>query len=182
MKTALILHGIEGYAGIHWQQWLHNELEKRGYQVLMPTLPNAIKPDRDEWLKSAKDLVIDVDFSKLVLVGHSLGVVTLLDLVESENKKVKSLVSVAGFGRDYGSDMNDYFLKVREINFEKVSGLIGNAHVVYGDNDPYVPQDELRELADTLGVAPIVVKKGGHLNTDAGFVKFPLLLELLEEK
>lgn len=181
MKNALILHGVEGFVGNHWQQWLHDELVKKDYKVLMPTLPNAMKPDRVEWLKFVKGLVGDVDFSELVLIGHSLGVVTALDLIEGEVRKINCLVSVSGFAIDYGAELNSYFMKVREIDFEKVRELIGKAYVIYGDDDPYVPQNVLHDLARELGVEPVVVKKGGHLNTDFGYTQFPLLLELLEE-
>ena len=180
MKNVLILHGIQGHAGIHWQQWLHDELIKRGYKVFMPDLSNSDRPDRDEWLKSTSNSVNEVDFSNLVVIGHSLGVVTALDLIESENKKIKSLISVSGFGKDYGAELNSYFLKEKEIDFNKVRDLVGKSVVIYGDNDPYVPQKTLKDLADNLGVKPTVIKKGGHLNTDSGYTKFPMILELIE--
>lgn len=179
-KTVLIIHGIEGHAGIHWQQWLHDELAKRGYNVLMPNLPHSDHPDRAEWLKTIKKEVKDVAFSDLTVVGHSLGVTTALDLIESEKKKVKALVSVSGFSKDYGAELNSYFLRKREIDFKAVSELIGRVFVVYGDDDPYVPQKILKDLADKLGVKPVIVKKGGHLNMTSGYQKFPLLLELVE--
>ena len=181
MKNALILHGIEGYAGIHWQQWLHNELVVKGYKVFMPNLPDSKRPVRRSWLSTARSVIGEIEFSELVIVGHSLGVVTALDLVEAVSKQIGILVSVSGFGRDYGAELNSYFLKEREINFEKVKSLVGKVHVIYGDNDPYVPQEVLGELAVKLGIQPNIIPGGGHLNSDSGYARFPLLLELLEE-
>lgn len=180
-KTALIIHGIEGHAGVHWQGWLHDELVERDYKVLMPNLPHSDHPDRAEWHKTIKKEVRDAAFSNLIIVGHSLGVPTALDLIESEKKKAKALISVSGFGRDYGAELNSYFLRERDIDFEAVSELIDKAFVVYGDDDPYVPQEILKDLADKLGVEPIIIKKGGHLNTNSGYKKFPLLFELVEK-
>lgn len=177
MTTVLMLHGIGGYAGIHWQKWLYEELEKRNYQVLMPNLPEADHPDRNEWLRVARDSVKDIDFSELVIVGHSLGVTTALDLVLSGNKKIKGLISVSGFHRDYGAGLNSYFLKEKEIDLVKIMELVESIVIFYGDDDPYVPQDVLKELAYGLGVEPIVINKGGHLNSDSGFVTFPEILE-----
>lgn len=182
MKNVLILHGVGGHAGKHWQQWLCDGLVNRSYKVVMPSLPNSEKPDRKETLEFVEKLVKCLDFSRLSIIGHSLGVVTALDLIEKENKKIKSLVSVAGFARDYGAELNSYFMKGREIDFKKVRKIIGKAYVIYADNDPYVPQEELKYLADELRVKPVVIKNGGHLNTDAGYTKFPLLLKLLEKK
>jgi predicted alpha/beta hydrolase family esterase len=179
-KAALIIHGIEGHAGIHWQGWLHDELVKRGYEVLMPNLPHSDHPERVEWLKTIKKEVKDVDFSDLIIVGHSLGVPTALDLIESEKKKVEALISVSGFSKDYGAKLNSYFLRERDIDFKAVNKLIGKAFVLYGDDDPYVPQEILKDLADNLRVEPIVIKAGGHLNTNSGYEKFSLLLELVK--
>jgi predicted alpha/beta hydrolase family esterase len=181
MKTLLILHGIGGYAGFHWQKWLHDELVKKGYQVLMPSLPEADHPDRGNWLRVCEKLVRDVDFSNLTIVGHSLGVVTALDLILSEKRKIKGLVSVSGFFRDYGAELNSYFLKEKEIDLSKVKEFVGSVVVFYGDDDPYVPQNVLKELAVGLDVGPIVINKGGHLNTDSGYTNFPDLLRNILE-
>lgn len=181
MKTVLIIHGIEGYSGIHWQQWLYDQLIKREYKVIMPDMPKAAHPDREEWLRTVKDLTKNVDFSELILVGHSLGVPTALDLIKSENKKIKALISVSGFAEDYGAELNSYFLKEKELNFEKIRKSLEKAFVVYGNNDPYVPQKILQSLADELKVKPLVIKNGGHLNTDAGYKDFPELLEIIEK-
>ena len=180
MKNALILHGIEGHAGIHWQKWLCDELVKRRYEVAMPDLPNSNRPDRKKWLRVAKSLTRDVDFSELVIIGHSLGVVTALDLVESVGKKIKALASVSGFVKDYGVELNSYFLKERNVDLNKVRNFVKKAFVIYGDNDPYVPQEILKHLADGLKVKPVVIKKGGHINTNSGYIKLPIILEMLE--
>ena len=130
----LILHGIEGHAGIHWQQWLHDELVKAGHEVLMPDLPDTNHPDRKTWLKTVQQVIKNVEPTELVIVGHSLGVVTALDLIEQI--PVKTLISVAGFAADYGRELNSYFLKEKEIDFEKINNNLGKVFVIYADNDP----------------------------------------------
>lgn len=177
--TVLIIHGIGGHAGIHWQQWLYNELFERGYKVLMPEMPEADHPDRKEWLNTIEELVQDVDLSKLIIVGHSLGVPTALDFIESLNEKIKALISVSGFGDDYGAELNSYFMKIKDIDYERVRENVGKSFVFYGDDDPYVPQENLSKLAKDLDVDPRVMKNGGHLNTDTGYAQFPLLLEIV---
>lgn len=95
MKNAIILHGITGRAGNHWQSWLHDELIKRGWKVKMPQMPLADHPDRASWLGVLKDLTEKVDPTNLVIIGHSLGVVAALDYIEQlDEKKVLGLVSV----------------------------------------------------------------------------------------
>lgn len=177
--TILILHGIGGHAGIHWQQWLHDGLRSQGHTVIMPDLPHTKHPDRQDWLATVSQLVAATDPSQLVIVGHSLGVTTALDFIEQSKTPIKALMSASGFAVDYGAELNSYFLKERSINFQKVRANLGNATVFYANDDPYVTQSALKNLADELKVKPIIIAGGGHLNTERGLTKFSQLLEAI---
>lgn len=189
--TTLIIHGLGGHAGIHWQQWLHDQLiasnhseTKKKYQVIMPNLPDSEHPDRQIWLETIKR-TLDTENSKpssdLVIVAHSLGVTTALDYIETISTPIKALISVSGFADDYEAELNSYFMAEKQINFNKVNQNLQQSFVFYGDNDPYVPQTSLKLLADNLKVKPIIIKNGGHLNTDTGYTQFPQLLEIIKE-
>jgi predicted alpha/beta hydrolase family esterase len=173
----LILHGIGGHAGIHWGQWLHDELEKQGFQVTMPSLSNSKHPDRQQWLAEIKQSASELDTDKLIIVGHSLGVTSALDFIEQSSTSVRGLVSVSGFAIDYGAELNSYFLKEKSIDFQKANTVLGKAVVFYGDDDPYVTQEALKQLSDALDVKPVVINGGGHLNTERGYTTFPQLLD-----
>lgn len=177
--TILILHGVTGHAGVYWQQWLHDELIKQGHTVIMPTLPNTMHPDRYEWLEYIKAQLKKVNLNDLIIIGHSLGVPAALDFIEQADAKVKALVSVSGFTDNYDSPYNDFYMKVKSIDLSKVKQNIETAYVIYGDDDPYVPQANLQKLATDLGVNPTIVAKGGHLNSETGYDTFPLLLETI---
>lgn len=178
IMTILILHGIEGHAGIHWQQWLHDELRIQGYFVIMPNLPNSNHPDRKELLKFVRKIVSHIPKNEeIIIIGHSLGVTTALDYIEITKRKIKGLFSISRFSKDYGIELNSYFLKEKNINFIRVKKNLEKAVVIYADNDPYVPQNILKSLANNLNVDPLIISKGGHLNSEAGYTSFPLLLE-----
>lgn len=176
--TVLLLHAIQQKAGGHWQQWLHDELVKQGQTVIMPTLPHSMHPDRTEWLNTVKDEVKHVDLHNLIIVGHSLGVVTALDFLEQIHGKIHTVISVAGFAEDYGAELNSYFLKEKVIDLEKVKKHAKNIVVIFGDNDPHVAGWALQKLATDLGVTPIIIKNSGHLNTESGYTEFPQLLKI----
>lgn len=176
--TYLILHGIMGHAGDHWEKWLNSELTKRGNVVLMPQLPDPDHPDRKTWLAKVKEILSGVDLDKLVIVGHSLGVVTALDFIEQANQKVNGLVSVSGFYRDYRLELNSFFMTERKLDMKKVKANLKKAVAFYSDNDPYVPQTELKSLADELDAKPVIIPNGGHLNAETGYTTFPKLLEI----
>ena len=179
MKRVLILHGIFGKAGENWSQRLYDELKKQGCEVTMPTLPNPDHPDRTQWLKAIQQYAGN-DTSDLIIVAHSLGVASALDFIEQSETPIKALISVSGFSDDYGAELNSYFMKEKTIDFIKVNQRLKHAAVLYGDNDPYVPQSSLWALAIALRVAPTVIQGGGHLNEAAGYGPFPQLLRVIE--
>lgn len=48
---------------------------------------------------------------------------------------------------------------------------------IYGDNDPYIPQDIFHKFAESIDAKEVIIKNGGHLNTDLGYAEFAELLK-----
>ncbi len=176
-----MLHGIESRPGANWQAWLAHQLQAQHNQVDLLELSNPDKPQRADWLAELQRSAHTIDPNELVLVGHSLGVVTALDYLESIDMPIHALVSVSGFASDYQNELNSYFLREKSIDFVKVKANVRNAYVFFGDDDPYVTQSALHEVALGLGVEPHVIEKGKHLNANAGYTKFPELLTTVEQ-
>jgi len=179
MKTALILHGITGNSQENWFPWAKKELENLNWQVFCPDLPDTNHPDRTKWLNTVKDLLKEIDPTSLTIIGHSLGVATALDYLEQSAKPIQTLISVAGFYEDYGMELNSYFMAEKTIDLTVIKTRVNHIEVIYGDDDPYVPQQTLQNLALGLKVKSIIIPHGGHLNARAGFTEFPLLLDLI---
>lgn len=49
----------------------------------------------------------------------------------------------------------------------------------YSDNDPYVKYEAEKEFADTITNKQIIIKDGGHLNSESGYTEFEELLKYL---
>lgn len=176
----LILHGIHGHAGKHWMQWLYDRLSENGFDVMMPDLPNSTDPSYLDWIPFIQKIFSKFnhdELSDLIVVGHSMGVPAALEVIQDLSFPIKALYSIAGFYKDYGSELNRNFMSSLSINIVKAKNNIQNSFVIFGDDDPYVPQDILKELAIGLGVEPIILKKAGHVNSDTGYVKFESLLD-----
>lgn len=173
----LIIHGIQGQAGIHWQGWLSDNLSKNGHEVIMKSYPDADCPVREKWLETTKNFLSNILLQNLIIVTHSLGAVTAMDFIEGLNGPIRGLVTIAGFYRDYGAELNSYFLRSKDIDINRVRGNIKKSVVIFGDDDPYVPQEELKALAEGLQTESVIIHKGGHLNTDSGYKEFPLVLQ-----
>lgn len=179
--TILILHGITGNSQENWFPWLKSQLEQQDHQVICPDLPNTDHPDRQQWLATIKDLLKDVNHSDLVIVAHSLGVPAALDYIEQSTQPVHALISVSGFYQDYGAELNSFYMSVKNINIQKVKTNCRYFAVLFGDNDPYVPQETLQALANAIKVKPVIFSKGGHLNARAGYTQFPELLKIVHQ-
>lgn len=146
----------------------------------MPNLPDANRPDRKTWLKTVQEIIRNIASPDLVIVAHSLSVTTSLDL--AEQIPIKALISISGFADNYGIQLNSYFLGEKNIDFDEVNKNIKQSFVIYGDDDPYVPQEALMSLADNLKVKPEIIHNGGHLNTDSGYKTFPRLLKIIKKE
>ena len=95
---AFIIHGYLGYPEEAWLPWLKAKLEKRGYDVCLPAMPNPDRPTIPEWTEFIAGLVGDPD-GKTVLIAHSLGcraVLHYLETLGAVGRSVEKTVLVAG--------------------------------------------------------------------------------------
>ena len=47
----------------------------------------------------------------------------------------------------------------------------------YSDNDPYVPFSVEKKFADDISNKQIIIKDGGHINSESGYTKFNEILK-----
>lgn len=179
--------------GAGWIPWLKKELEKeggprrssggRGRHVIVPNFATPRGQILGNWLKEFAKYRDQVHEGS-ILVGHSLGATFLLTLAEKSHSPTLTLFLVSGFTGKLGIEKFDKINKTfaeRKFNWKKIALPSRLFHVIHGDNDPYVPMEKAEEIAKNLGVEVEVIKNGGHLNKEAGFTKFPYLLDKIIE-
>jgi len=103
MKKAVVIHCWEGYPNYCWYPSAKNELENKGYEVLVPEMPETNLPKLSGWLPKLQEVACKAD-QDLYLVGHSLECITILRYLESlnEGEKIGGAILVAGFIDDLG--------------------------------------------------------------------------------
>ncbi|MFW5853267.1 MAG: RBBP9/YdeN family alpha/beta hydrolase [Patescibacteria group bacterium] len=183
MKTALIIHGAYGNPYENWIPWVKNELEGLDYEVITPAFPTPQDQNLESWLKVVTPYLNKLG-SESVLIGHSIGAVFLLSILEHISDPIKTSVFVSGFlhdldNEDFDKINNSFYNKDFDwgriiINSQKIA-------IFHGDNDPYVPVKEAEDLAEKLGVKVRLIKRGGHLNELAGYTEFPNLLNVFKD-
>jgi len=117
-----------------------------------------------------------------IVVGHSLGVSFLLSVLEKLNTPINAAFFISGFTGLLNhsiDEINKSFVN-RSFDWQKIKQNCPEFFVFHSDNDPYVPLQKAKDLAKNLGVDVILVKNAGHFNQATGYIKFPLLLEMIK--
>jgi len=180
-KQALLVHGWGGTHPLHWQVWLQKELEKQGVKVFFPRLPKPSFPVEKEWLDTIFKTVKRFD-ENTVCIGHSLGVPTILRVLEKlpAGQKIGAAVLVSGFCSNLGIPEIANFVD-HEFDWKKIKESAKSFTVVYSDNDPFIPVEESLFLGEKLGVKPVLEKEGGHI-TAPDFGAYPRMRKIVMEK
>ena len=179
----IIIHGVYGNPNENWFPWLKKELEKIGYDVLVPKFPTPLDQSLESWLRTIskhQDKIND----GTVFIGHSLGAAFILDYLEKEDKRIKAAFLVAGFFQLLNSPYDSINKTFVDKNFywKKIKSNCEQFFVFASDNDEYIPLKISKDLAKNLNGKLTIVKGAVHLNMKSGYDKFPLLLDTIKEK
>lgn len=181
--NAIIFHGTMGSPRGNWFSWLSQELSKLGVNTCVPELPTPENQSLNNWMTAFNEQCTPLT-ERTILIGHSCGAVFCMRLLEKLSRPVAGTVLVAPPYKQIGMSeidaLNASFLD-RPFDWQRIRANAGQLAYLMGDNDQYVPQEQLLKIAEELKVRPIIVSGGGHLNAETGYTSFPLLLELLTE-
>ena len=153
-------------------------MEKKDCKVFVPQFPDPRENHHlEDWLKVLKRYEKHID-KQSILVGHSLGGLFLLRVLEKLEHPVAAAFFVAApVGVKpilyYGSDEKFSGFK---FDWEKIRNGAEYFKVYHSDNDPYVSLRNGEELAKQLGIDLTFIPNAGHLNAESGYTKFDLLL------
>lgn len=184
-KKALILHAMGQSSKGHWYPWLKSELEKKGYEVWVPDLPNPDMPSSREVVDML--LESDWDFEDSLIIGHSSGSVQLAYLVQelSKSSVVRAAVMVSSFDHPLpGMEEDHSKLFVEELDAEKVKHGAKNRLFVHAKDDPWCPLSGPQSLSKLFDADLVVLEEGKHFSTslDPKFTHFPELMAILQER
>ncbi len=183
MKRVFIIHGWEGYPEEGWYPWLKKELEKNGFEVFVPAMPNTDEPKINEWVGYLQNLIPNPD-ENTYLVGHSIGCQAILRYLEkSENKKIGGVVCVAGWF--ILSDLETEEEKIigrpwieTPIDFNKIRMATDNFVAIFSDNDSVVPLKENEKMfREKLNAKIIIEQSKGYFSEGDGVKELPAVLD-----
>jgi uncharacterized protein len=179
MKNAIILHGTGDLPEMFWFPYVAKGLMEKGFDVWLPQLPNAKKPNLTDWLPF---ILKNGKFNEeTVMIGHSAGAQIILSLLENSEIKIKQAILVSGYAKPLPKTENDP-KNQDSFNWEKIKGKAREFIFINSDNDPWeCTEAQGKIMADILG-GRLIVTHDGHMGSQAHnqpYKEFPLLLELV---
>ncbi len=184
MKNAVILHGTLGSSQSNWFQWLKSELEAKGMQAWLPDLPHAEQPSLKEWLEfieKSSPFAID---DETLIVGHSSGAILALILAQQNDMPVGGIIAVSVFhDNSLNWEPNNRIFDV-DLNWAAIQKNASRLLFIHSDDDPYVPLDQAKYVAENCKAEMLVIPGQGHFNLEQSldYKAFPKLLTILEER
>lgn len=163
-RRVVIVHCWEGSPDYCWYQSVRAELERYWFKVDVLAMPTPDEPSRETWVEALKEAVGEPT-EELYLVGHSIGVATILRFLESldEGKKIGGAVFVAGYTDDLGyKELSSFFTE--PFNFEKIKTTAKHFVAIYSDNDPFVSLTHSVTFRNELNAETILKKDAKHFD------------------
>ena len=115
-----------------------------------------------------------------MIFAHSASPVFVVKYLMKNNKRIKKLVSVAGFNSKVGhsdfDEVNSTFLMGEIKGFEN---HCNERICLIGDDDPYVKFELANKFADDIKAEKIIIKGGKHLNAEFGYTKLEELIKYI---
>ncbi len=182
MKTALILHGMGEGPESFWYPYVKRELEKKGYEVWVPALPDKDTPTLTTQLPF---VLKNGKFSEeTILIGHSAGVPLAISVLENLSVKIKQALCVAGFitPLKQGEGGANRILQ-DSYKWDVIKSHVSDITFIHSDNDPWGCDDKQgRILFDHLGGTLIIRAGEGHMGSNTynqPYREFPFLVKLI---
>ncbi len=177
--NVFIFHGTVGYPEENWFPWLKDQLIGLGISAYVPKLPTPEGQSLKAWFDVYKKYEHYVN-GNTIMVGHSLGSTFILRILEKIKFPIKAAIlttpAIGKLGIPDFDKLNETFIN-EPYDWAKIKKNCPHFSIYRGDDDPYIPIEQPKEIASKLGVKLTMIYRGGHLNTKAGFKEFPQVLE-----
>lgn len=158
----------------HWQSIWEQEQPEKFFRINQIDWGN---PDCQIWIDRIEEELLHFNHSDLILVGHSVGCVSIIKWFEKYGHPIKGALFVAP------SDVEKigYPKYITGFSPMPISKLPFKSMVVASSNDPVVDLDRAKTFAANWGSKLHVLKNAGHIEPKSGFGKWEEGLVLLNQ-
>ncbi|KGO27511.1 RBBP9/YdeN family alpha/beta hydrolase [Oenococcus alcoholitolerans] len=176
MRKIYLVHGYTASSRSHWFPWLQKRI---GQRLICAQMPDPSHPKLQNWLDHLDNLIDD--HQKMILIGHSLGCVTILRYLQNHELENVDLILVSAFADKVANlpELNEFVEK--DLDFDDLKRKINKAYIISARNDQEVDYRHSDRLAQKLSCPFILMPDGGHFMASDGIKEFPLVLNLVRE-
>lgn len=183
-RQVFIIHAIEGYPEEGWYPWLKQELQRQGFRVETPAMPETHAPEMERWIAHLESEVGEPN-TDTYFVGHSMGGQTILRYLQTlrGEQKVGGVVLVASWttltpAAASTPEEQALFKPWLEtpIDWEKVKSRANGFTAIFSDNDPFVTLADADVFRAKLNAEIIIEKGRGHFSGSDGVTELPSAL------
>jgi predicted alpha/beta hydrolase family esterase len=172
MTNYFIVPGLGNSGPEHWQTYF----ESTGLNFKRINQKEWDAPQRDDWVTTIDEAIVNEDPSKAILIGHSLGCSTIAHWAHQYNRKIKGALLVAPSdieAQNYTFPAKGFApVPLYKINFPTI--------VVASTNDQWASLDRAKLFADKWGSRFINIGDAGHINAASGHYEWGEGLEILK--
>jgi len=148
-------------------------------------MPEAAAPKMELWIPKLAEM-IGLPDDELVLIGHSMGVQTIMRYLASINTQIARFISVAGFftlipgsiGTAEDEKVADPWLTI-PIDTEKVKSNTQKITAIFSDDDPYIALENVKMFEKRLGAKTVVLHNKGHMGASENVTELPEALKAI---
>ena len=172
----LLLHGWGGSDFPHWQSWLASEIAKDYGCVSFLKFSDFDFPKLDAW---RAELLKELEtFKPTIVICHSLANTLWFHLCNDDAiKSVQQLFLVAPPSLETDiEELKEFFPLTLPTNI-----YANKTTIVSSTNDPYLTQDEAKQMQKSLQVDMKILTDAGHINADSGFGEWKWILQEIKK-
>jgi predicted alpha/beta hydrolase family esterase len=167
MSTIVVSHSYGASDDSIWFPYFRTALESQGHRVEIPQLPASDAPRLKPWLTTLAERAGSAAPQDTVLVGHSIGGVNVLRLLEGHDVDRQGafagavLVSTASHEVGYES-LAEFFAE--PFDWSRIRRAARQFRVLAAADDPLVPDpiDHAKDFVINLGATAVITATGGH--------------------
>ena len=182
MKNVLLIHGFNGKPKIF--DYFNKELEKKGYNVIIPDFPIKEEITIDGYFK-VFDNYKDIFNNNLIVVAHSIGNPMFIKYISKNKYKIDLYISLAGFSKKFyveGKNILNEKLKLTILNDNELNDtieLVNKRYSIFSITDHIVPYDKLNDFSIKIKSIPIQIDNIGHMGRKSGLEKLPKVIDII---
>ena len=158
----------------HWQT-KYEKLDPLGFMRIHQE--NWDEPDCDTWINQIENELWNLNHSKLILIGHSIGCMAIVKWHERFRHQIKGALLVA----PSDSERANYPIYISGFASILDKELPFPTIVVASDNDHVTKIERSKEFAKNWGSELVILENAGHIEPKNGFGDWPLGLALIDK-